>query len=95
MIVGTPGRWSEPTVEALNQRSPPVAHTTELPPFTPAEQARLTVYKVAVATGLYAETIQDQTNRFTADELARLVVYKAAIAAGFYSDQIEEEDLEG
>ena len=72
-----------------------MAHTTEVPTFTPTEQARLAVYKVAVAAGLYTETIQDQTYRFTAKELARLVVYKAAIAAGFYTDQIEGDDVEG
>ena len=64
MIVGTTRGWGKHRVRALNQRSHPVAHMTELPPFTPAEQARLAVYKVAVAAGLYTETIQAQTYRF-------------------------------
>jgi len=72
-----------------------VAHMTELPTFTPAEQARLVVYKVAVTAGFYTETIEGQAYRFTAKELARLGVYKAAIAVGFFTDQLEEDDLEG
>ena len=73
-----------------------MAHTTELPLFTPAEQDRLAVYKVAVAAGLYTDAASEQSEsyRFTADELARLVVYKAAIAVGFYTDQLED-DFEG
>jgi hypothetical protein len=73
-----------------------VAQVTLLPYFTPAEQSRLMVYKVAVAAGLYSDTSLEPplAHRFTAEELARLMVYKAAIAAGLYTDDIREDDRE-
>jgi hypothetical protein len=74
-----------------------VAHMTQLPSFTRAEQSRLASYKAAVGAGFYSDTLPDPSLAypFKREERARLVVYKAPIAAGFYTDQIGEEDREG
>ena len=60
--------------------------------LTPAERARLAIYKTAVAAGIYSDAPPEQSHayRFTAAELARLMVYRAAVAARFYTDQLDE-----
>jgi hypothetical protein len=70
-----------------------MTHSSQLTSFTPAERARMSVYKVAVARGLYTDAVSEAEEsgryRFTAEELARLVIYRAAVAAGFYTDQLD------
>jgi hypothetical protein len=72
-----------------------MAHLTPTSSFTHAEWSRLAIYKIAVAAGLYTDTVPESpAYRFTAHELARLMVYKQAIVAGFYTDQLSEPSQE-
>jgi hypothetical protein len=59
--------------------------------LTPAEHARLSVFKAAVAAGLYTDALsaESETYHFSATELERLVVYRLAVAAGFFTDTLE------
>jgi hypothetical protein len=59
--------------------------------FTPAECARLSIFKTAVAAGLYSDAAPEDGvgYHFAAAELERLVIYGLAVAAGFYSDQLD------
>jgi hypothetical protein len=58
-------------------------------PFTGHEIARLTIFRAAVAAGLYGDGECAGERRrlpFSARELIRLATYRAAIQAGFYTD---------
>ena len=57
------------------------------------EMTRLSVYKAAIAAGLYTDACLEprSSNRtFTAVELGRLAIYRAAIKARFYADSIQQ-----
>jgi hypothetical protein len=67
-------------------------HLSPFPSFTRAESARLSIYKAAVAGGLYSDVISDESGSsygFSSAELTRLVTYRAAVAAGLFTDQLD------
>jgi hypothetical protein len=59
--------------------------------FSQAEYARLSVFKAAVAAGLYTDAVSPEAARyrFSAVELERLLIYRMAVAAGFYTDELD------
>jgi hypothetical protein len=58
--------------------------------LTPAEHTRLSVFKAAVAAGLYTDALsaESETYHFSAAELDRLMIYRLAVAAGFFTDTL-------
>jgi hypothetical protein len=59
--------------------------------LTPAEHARLSVFKAAVAAGLYTDALsaESEAYHFSAAELDRLMIYRLAVAAGFFTDELD------
>jgi hypothetical protein len=68
-----------------------VTNSSQPAHFTPAECARLSVFKAAVAAGLYSDALSEESvgYHFSATELERLVIYRLAVNAGFYTDQLD------
>jgi hypothetical protein len=59
--------------------------------LTPAEHARLSVFKAAAAAGLYTDALSAEfaTYHFSVAELDRLMIYRLAVVAGLFTDELE------
>jgi hypothetical protein len=77
-------------VEAPIEESP-MTNSSQSTSLTPAEHARLSVFKAAVAAGLYTDALSAESEpyHFSAAELDRLMIYRLAVAAGFFTDELE------